>query len=208
MQQQRKGPEPRKSRRAWRSTLLPEALIVVCSLVLVWFFRSILGEAQRSDIALGTLLPMFLAVVGFVVAAGVLVLTQASRSATRLKGPSQRLIVSMQRAQRGDLAHRVHLRHGDELRDVAAEFNRLLDWLNANPPEGAKTGTDLVEVDATGLASFDPEDPQHVELEELVDEEVVECEPILDDDEDEDEPVEPRVIGVEEVEELGVRSDA
>ena len=135
--------------RTWHSTLLPELLIVASTLVLIWFFRRLLVEAQHSDIELGTLFPLFLAIVGLAVAAGLLVVSQASRSARRLTGPAQRLILAMQRTQRGDLAHRVHLRHGDELKDVAAEFNRLLDWLNANPPAGAKTGNDLIEFDMT-----------------------------------------------------------
>ena len=128
----------------WSSTLLPEILIVLCTLVLIWFFRKLLGDAQRSDIELATLLPMFLAMMGLALAAGILVVGQASRSARRLGGPSQRLVVAMQRVQRGDIGHRVHLRHGDSLKDVAAEFNKLLDWLNANPPPGVKTGTDLI----------------------------------------------------------------
>jgi HAMP domain-containing protein len=134
----------------WRSTLLPEFLIVACTLVLIWFFRRLLVDAQRSDIELGTLLPLFLAMMGLALAAGVLVVGQASRSARRLAGPSQRLVVAMRRTQRGDIAHRVHLRHGDSLKEVAAEFNKLLDWLNENPPPGAKTGTDLIEVDEKG----------------------------------------------------------
>ena len=48
----------------WRSTLLPEFLIVACTLVLIWFFRRLLVDAQRSDIELGTLLPLFLAMMG------------------------------------------------------------------------------------------------------------------------------------------------
>jgi hypothetical protein len=36
------------------------------------------------------------------------------------------------------------------LKEVAAEFNKLLDWLNENPPPGVKTGTDLIEVDEKG----------------------------------------------------------
>jgi HAMP domain-containing protein len=131
-----------------QSTLLPELLVVASTLVLVWFFRRVLADAQRSDIELTTLVPLFLAMTGLALAAGLLVVGQASRSAKRLQGPAQRLILAMQRTQRGDLAHRVHLRHGDDLKEVAAEFNRLLDWLNANPPVGATTGTDLVDVDA------------------------------------------------------------
>lgn len=133
---------------AWRSSLLPETLIAVCTLVLIWFFRELLIEAQRSDIELGTLVPLFLAVMGMALAAGVLVLGQSARSARRLNGPTQRLVLAMQRTRRGDIGHRVHLRHGDSLKEVAAEFNKLLEWLNANPPQGIKeTGSDLIEVE-------------------------------------------------------------
>ena len=155
-----KGPGGQNSPK--RSTLVPELLIVASTLILVWFFRQLLAEAQRSDIELATLVPLFLAIVGLAMAAGILALGQASRSAKRLSGPSQRLILAMQRTRRGDLAHRVHLRHGVELKAVAAEFNRLLDWLNANPPEGAKTGSDLVEVDMTErLMALNGDDFEH-----------------------------------------------
>ena len=132
-----------------RNSLVPELLIVASTLILVWFFRRLLADAQHSDIELTTLIPLFLAVVGLAVAAALLALGQASRSARRLDGPSQRLILAIKRTRRGDLAHRVHLRTGDEMKPIAAECNRLLDGLNANPPAGAKTGNDLIEGAAT-----------------------------------------------------------
>lgn len=53
----------------------------------------------------------------------------------------------MQRVRQGDIAHRVHLRRDDELSQLAAEFNTLLDWLNENPPAGVRTGGDVVEME-------------------------------------------------------------
>lgn len=156
--------------RTWHGTLLPELLIVASTLVIIWFFRRLLADAQHSDIELATLFPLFLAIVGLAVAAGLLVVSQASRSARRLTGPAQRLILAMQRTKRGDLAHRVHLRHGDELKNVAAEFNRLLDWLNANPPAGAKVGHDLIEVDM--MERLPPLHGEEVEIEADVDVEI------------------------------------
>ncbi|MCB9869829.1 MAG: HAMP domain-containing protein [Planctomycetes bacterium] len=119
----------------------------------VWFCRRLLVEAVRHEITLPSLVPLFLAVLGLVAVATVLVFAQAARSARRLHGPIQRITVAMQRMRTGDIGHRVHLRRGDHLREVAGELNLLLDWLNENPPAGVRTGTDVVEV-----GPFDPGD--------------------------------------------------
>ena len=68
------------------------------------------------------------------------------RLAGRVAGPEYRLRRALQRIRTGDLGFRVNLRRGDLLAGLAQECNELLDWLNANPPRGAHTGTDIVEV--------------------------------------------------------------
>jgi hypothetical protein len=40
----------------------------------------------------------------------------------------------------------VSLRRGDLLSGLAQECNELLEYLNSNPPSGAKTGTDVVDI--------------------------------------------------------------
>lgn len=129
------------------SMLLPTALLVSCVLALAWFLRRLLVEAEVRELEITTLVPLCLALCGMGLVAAILVLSQARRSARRLEGPQQRLIVGMQRTRSGDIGFRVHLRRGDALRELATEYNKLLDWLNANPPQGVQTGSDVVEVD-------------------------------------------------------------
>ena len=67
----------------------------------------------------------------------------------------------------GDLAVRVHMQRGDYLSEIAFEFNKVLDWLNENPPEGARTGSDVVDMYAP---------PQDDDIDpELVDQEAAEA---------------------------------
>lgn len=140
-----------------RTALLPELLLIACTGVLAWYCRDLLLQARERDLDLPGLFPLFLALLGLVVVAWILVLGQAARSARRLVGPIHRISVAMQRTRSGDIGHRVHLRRGDSLKEVAAEFNRLLDWLNENPPNGVQTGHDVVEVDSGHEGAIHPE---------------------------------------------------
>jgi len=102
--------------------------------------------ATERDVELPTLVPLFLAILGFTLAVAALVVFQALRFSHRIAGPAYRLVKSLERIRSGDISFRVNLRRGDHLSEVAAELNNLLDWLNENPPPGVKTGSDLVRV--------------------------------------------------------------
>lgn len=125
---------------------LPALVIVVTSLVLTDYCRQLLNDAKQA--APGALDGFTLSFVlgGFVLASAALVMVQASRIASRVEGPERRLIQALRRMRGGDLSFRVHLRRGDPLTAVARECNELLDWLNANPPAGARVGGDIVDV--------------------------------------------------------------
>ena len=154
-----------------RTALLPELLLIISTGVLAWYCRDLLLQARQHDLDLPGLFPLFVSLLGLVVVAWVLVLGQAARSARRLAGPMHRITVAMQRTRGGDISHRVHLRRGDNLKEVAAEFNRILDWLNENPPAGVRTGHDLVEVGADRADLFEREgDESHVTVSEKLEE--------------------------------------
>lgn len=143
-----------------RHAVLPALILLVCAGAVVWTAVDLLIDAKRQDIDLPILLPLFIGVLGMSILALALVLTQASRSAHGLTGPIHRIVVAMQRTRSGDVGHRVHLRRDDKLKEIAAEFNRVLEWLNENPPEGVRTGTDVieVEVDKPNEIAADPAD--------------------------------------------------
>ena len=134
----------------------PVILVIVAVAALTILCRGLLVDASAGrPVAVGTL-PVVLVAGGFLLASGSLILLQSFRIAARVAGPEHRLAQALQRIRTGDIAFRVHLRRGDLLSGLARECNELLDWMNANPPPGASTGGDIVEVEA--------EEPAHAEL--------------------------------------------
>lgn len=136
--------------------LLPALVIVITSLVLTDYCRQLLTDVTHSapEALDGFTLSFVLG--GFVLASAALVMVQASRIASRVEGPERRLIQALRRMREGDLSFRVHLRRGDPLAGVARECNELLDWLNANPPPGARVGGDIVDVGQEQLEEVAP----------------------------------------------------
>lgn len=149
--------EPLQKRIILGISLIPTFGLTACTLIVAVFCRRLLSEASVNDVDLPSLVPLFVSVLGFTLASGAVVVFQALRFSHRIAGPAYRLVRSMERMRSGDLAFRVNLRRGDHLTEVAAEMNRLLDWLNANPPSGARTGTDVVELTGGGVEDEDEE---------------------------------------------------
>jgi hypothetical protein len=127
--------------------LIPTVGLALCTVIVAAFCRKLLAETMRADVELPSLVPLFVSVLVFFVIASFVVAIQGLRFSHRIAGPCYRLCRSMERVRDGDIAFRVHLRKGDYLTEVASEFNRLLDWLNDNPPTGVRTGGDVVEVE-------------------------------------------------------------
>lgn len=144
-------------------TVLPVLILAVSILGVAWFCRALLEEAERVDMDLPSLLPLFLGVFGISLVSCLLVVAHGLRLQRRLAGPTLRVIAGMQRVRVGDLSFRVHLRRGDYLSEVAFEFNKVIDWLNENPPEGVRTGSDVVDVYAPH--QDDDVDPEFDEIE-------------------------------------------
>ncbi len=127
---------------------VPLLLLVAAVVALTLYCRVLLSEAAEGrTVAVGDL-PLLLFAGGFLVASGAVVVVQSLRVANRVVGPEFRLRQALQQIRKGDIAFRVHLRRGDLLTGLAAECNELLDWLNANPPQGVSKGTDVVGVTA------------------------------------------------------------
>ena len=93
---------------------------------------------------------------GFLVASVAVFLLQVMRLASRVAGPEHRLQRTLQRIRSGDLDFRITLRRGDLLTGLAQECNELIDWLSRNPPAGARTGGDIVEIEAIEQARAKP----------------------------------------------------
>jgi hypothetical protein len=137
---------PARGRRAWGVPVT--AALVATTAVMAMLCRFLLLEAggHRPPFALD--LPFYVGACVFLLAATAVVVVQTLRVSRRVSAPELRLIQSLRRIRSGDLAFRVHLRRGDLLTDLASECNALIDHLNANPPVGSLTGTDLLEIGA------------------------------------------------------------
>lgn len=147
--------ERRSRRLAWLGAVLPVAAITAAVGLMTLVCRQLLAEATAGDAVPALELPFYAGGACFLLAAVAVVVVQSMRIAGRVSGPEFRLVQSLQRIRSGDLAFRVHLRKGDLLADLAHECNVLLDWLNANPPVGSRTGSDLFEV---GSVDVGPEE--------------------------------------------------
>ena len=126
--------------------MLPMAMPAVAVVVITWFCRDMLLGAVAGEATVAAELPLYVAAGCFLLAAGAVVVLQSLQVAERVAGPEYRLVQSLRRIRGGDLSFRVHLRKGDLLGELAQECNELLEWVNQNPPSGARTGSDLLEV--------------------------------------------------------------
>jgi hypothetical protein len=141
----------RRRRSGWHRTFLSTALaLLVSALVVVTAStRELLLAAGTAWLGAGrqTEHVLLIAAVVFVLASAALILVQGLRLAHRVSGPEYRLIQVLRSIRAGDLTVRAHLRRADLLHDLAGECNALLEWLNANPPNGAITGGDVIEIE-------------------------------------------------------------
>src|SRR5688572_11483228 len=128
-------------------SLMPTLGLTIATVMVGFLCRRVLEEAIVAEVELPTLLPLFGAVLFFIVTAGAVVLIQALNLSHRVAGPMYRIIESMKRMRSGDIGFRVTLRKGDHLNEIADELNNVIDWLNVNPPPGVSRGADLVNIE-------------------------------------------------------------
>lgn len=117
--------------------LLLTALAVFTAIYCTW----VMDEALATDADVPNTMPLFYLVLGFELLGGFFLLFHSLRASHRVAGPAYRICKSLERIRSGDLAFTVNLRKGDHLTEVRDELNRLLDWLNDNPPPGCVTRT-------------------------------------------------------------------
>lgn len=127
------------------AVVMPLLLLAIAVIGVTFYCDGLLVDAATGADA-GSAHPLFVAGSGFLCIAVAVTVLQAARVAHRVAGPEYRLQQALQRIRAGDLTFRVHLRKGDLLGGLANECNELLEWLNANPPAGARTGSDLLDL--------------------------------------------------------------
>jgi len=126
--------------------VIPLVVLAIAVLGITIFCRRLLQDATEVGATGPADLPIYVAAGCFLLSAGAVVVIQSSRVAERVAGPEHRLIQGLRRLRSGDLSFRLNLRKGDLLTGLAHECNELIEWLNQNPPVGARTGSDMLEV--------------------------------------------------------------
>lgn len=150
------APAPVRGRLLRLAVVVPGLAMLVSVLALALYCRSLLAEAAAGRaVAVGEI-GLWFVVGGFLAACACVVTLQSVRLANRVAGPEYRLRRALQRIRSGDVGFRIALRRGDLLGGLARECNDLLDWLNENPPSGARTGSDIVEVAAVPAEDAQP----------------------------------------------------
>lgn len=125
---------------------VPVVALLVGFLGLLLYCRGLLqSAAEGREVVFGES-AAWLSIGGFLVASLMVFLVQVVRLTQLVEGPEHRLQQSLRRIRGGDLSFRVSLRRGDLLQGLAHECNEVLEWLNRCPPNGARTGGDVVAV--------------------------------------------------------------
>lgn len=117
---------PVAQRRFVLSLSLPVLLVLLA--VGTWIFW-VQSNAYADAGALPSFLPLGIGLFVGILAFGATLVVQALRVSHRVQGAAYRLVKSMERIREGDLDFTVKLRNNDHLHDVAAELNRLMEWI-------------------------------------------------------------------------------
>lgn len=129
---------PAAQRRFVLSLSLPTLLVLLA--VWTWVFW-VQSHAYAEPESLPSFLPLGIALFVGILAFEATIVVQALRVSHRVEGAAYRLVKDMQRIREGDLDFTVRLRRRDHLQEVAAELNRLMEWLRTRLP-AAGVGAD------------------------------------------------------------------
>jgi methyl-accepting chemotaxis protein len=101
----------------------------------VWIDASVFDDVSTAgESSLPSFLPFGVGVFVAILVFGATIVVQALRVSHRVEGSAYRIVRSMERIRTGDLDFTIKLRNKDHLQDVAAELNRLMDWLRTRLP--------------------------------------------------------------------------
>lgn len=131
--------KPMQGRMMLSMALIPGAALIGVAILTAIYASRITREALATDSDLPDVMPLFYLVIAFEVVAGFIMVINSLRVSHTVAGPAYRICKSIERIRGGDLAFKVTLRKGDHLTEVRDEMNKLLDWLNENPPAGCTT---------------------------------------------------------------------
>lgn len=131
--------KPMQGRMMLSMALIPAAALIGIAILTAIYASRVTDEALATDSELPNLMPLFYLVIAFEVMAGVIMVINSLRVSHTVAGPAYRICKGIERMRGGDLSFKVSLRNGDHLTEIRDELNKLLDWLNENPPQGCVT---------------------------------------------------------------------
>lgn len=138
---------------AWPMQSLRVAAIVVLCIVAAAFAAELLSHLQAAvdrNLAPASTDALWVWAVGLIAAVLVALLVEVANIVRRFRRPEQQVRLAMQRIRAGDVGFRIARRRGEPLGRLVHECNDLLEWLNRNPPEGARLDRDVFELDPDG----------------------------------------------------------
>lgn len=130
---------PLQSKLILNIALYPALALAVIAIFTAVYCTRLMDEAMAADSDMPNLMPLFYLVISFELLAGIFLLGNSLKVSHKVAGPAYRICKSLERMRSGDLAFSVNLRKGDHLVEIKDELNKLLDWLNDNPPAGCVT---------------------------------------------------------------------
>jgi len=138
----------------WPMQSLRALAIVALCVVAALFANALLSHLQSvvdgADEAAGVDALWIWSVALAVAVLGAL-LVEVANIVRRFRRPEQQVRLAMQRIRAGDVGFRIARRRGEPLGRLVHECNDLLEWLNRNPPDGARVDRDVFELDADDL---------------------------------------------------------
>tara|TARA_R110002072_G_scaffold4174_2_gene29445 strand:+ start:29841 stop:30326 length:486 start_codon:yes stop_codon:yes gene_type:complete len=133
---------------AAKAMVLRIAVIVAMCIAAAWFAAECVSHLQAlASGAAPSADGLVVSASVFVTSLVVVLLAEVANFTRRFHRPEQQVRAAMQRIRAGDVGFRVALRRGEPLSRLLHECNGLLEWLNRNPPGGARLDADVFEID-------------------------------------------------------------
>ena len=134
----------RRSSRHLALRLLPIVALCITAIAFAGHCLVLMQSVARDDHA--SPFGFWPAAAAFIACVLLVVILEVARIGKRFEQPERLLRRAMQRMRGGDVGFRVTAKRGEPLGGLVRECNELLEWLNANPPAGARVGGDIVEL--------------------------------------------------------------
>jgi hypothetical protein len=131
--------KPLQGRLILSMALWPAVALASIAVLTAVYCTRVMDEAVANDTEMPNMAPLFYVVLAFELIAAIYLMVNSLKISHRVAGPVYRICKCLERIRGGDLAFTVSLRDGDHLTEIRDEMNKLLDWLNQNPPPNCIT---------------------------------------------------------------------